>query len=89
MLTSLTNIDNKKSRCHQDFCIKIANFLLIHFTSCLLLASRSPPPIIFPIPLCTPSPLSRYGPLGYPLTLAYQVFARLGTSSPTEDRQDS
>jgi hypothetical protein len=44
----------------------------------------------FPIPHPPlPSPLSRWGLPGYPLTLAHLDSVRLSTSSPTEARQGS
>jgi hypothetical protein len=62
-------------------------FLIIHFTSCLLLPSWSPLPTTLP-----PSLLlwNGGGPLGIPNpNVALQVSERLGTSSPTEARQGS
>ena len=56
-------------------------FFNFHFTSCSLSPSQSFRH--FP----SPSSLSRWGPPGYPPTMAHQNSVRLGVSSPTEARQ--
>ena len=63
--------------------------LLIHFSfHSLLDHSWLFPPTILPT-ILSPSPLSRWGPPGYPVTQLSQVSVRLGASSPTKARQST
>lgn len=69
------------------------SLFILFISSPQLLSSPPSPtltPFLFSIP-SSPSPLRRKAPLplGYQLSLAHQVIAGLGASSPTEARQDS
>jgi hypothetical protein len=63
-------------------------YLIIHFASCSLLSSWSSSPTILSTSLL-PFSSEMVGPAGYPSTLAPQVSASPGASSPIEARQGS
>jgi len=67
-------------------CFQFLRLFIFIFTYLLYILIT---PITLPQSFPFPSPLSRWGGPGYPLTLTHQVSEGLGASSPTEARQGS